>query len=76
MLIFSICYGVAMGTLGLFSLLYVNDSATSIITILDRMEMGFNPIVSMTVSFIYSFIVTLIGFKLNIFNYMEEKNEG
>lgn len=75
-LIFSICYGVAMGTLGLFSLLYVNDSATSIITILDRMEMGFNPIVSMTVSFIYSFIVTLIGFKLNIFNYMEEKNEG
>ena len=26
-------------------------------------------------SFVYSFVMTLVGYKLNIFNYLEEKDE-
>ncbi|MEG1410239.1 MAG: hypothetical protein RSD36_10410 [Terrisporobacter sp.] len=67
-LIFSILYAVAMGIVGLFTILYVSEDITSITSILTSINMGFNIIIGMIASFVYSFTMTLIGFKLNIFN--------
>lgn len=67
-LIFSIFYAIIMGILGLLTLLYISDAASPIVSNIGSMQMGFNMIVGVITSFIYSFITTLIGFKLNISN--------
>ena len=60
-LIFSIFYAIIMGILGLLTLLYISDTASPIVSNIGSMQMGFNLIVGVIISFIYSFITTLIG---------------
>lgn len=67
-IIFSGCYAVIMGVIGLVSTIYIGDNAASMLSSLSSMQMGFNFIIGMVISFVYSLIMTLIGYKLNIFN--------
>ena len=64
-IIFSVCYSLIMGALGLFTLLNIGDFASSVMNNIGIFNMGFNFVLGIIISFIYSFIVTLIGFKLN-----------
>ena len=57
-----------MGVIGLVSTIYIGDNAASMLSSLSSMQMGFNFIIGMVISFVYSLIMTLIGYKLNIFN--------
>lgn len=56
---FSISYSLIMGTLGLISTIIVNGNGVS------PLVMGYEVIVAIVVSYIYSFVVTLIGYKLS-----------
>lgn len=67
-LIFSGCYAVIMAIIGLLTTIYIGDNVASMLTSLNAIHMGFNFIVGMIISFIYSLITTSIGYKLNIFN--------
>ena len=67
-IIFSGCYAAIMGVIGLVSTIYIGDNAASMLSSLSSMQMGFNFIIGMVISFVYSLIMTLIGYKLNIFN--------
>ena len=75
-IIFSGFYAVIMGVIGLLTTIYVGDNAASMLNSLSAMQMGFNFVIAMIISFVYSLIMTLIGYKLNIFNNLEEENEG
>ena len=75
-IIFSGFYAVIMGVIGLLTTIYVGDNAASMLNSLSAMQMGFNFVIGMIISFVYSLIMTLIGYKLNIFNNLEEENEG
>ena len=48
--------------------IYIGDNAASMLSSLNSMQMGFNFIIGMIISFVYSLVMTLIGYKLNIFN--------
>ena len=67
-IIFSGFYAVIMGVIGLLTTIYVGDNAASMLNSLSAMQMGFNFVIAMIISFVYSLIMTLIGYKLNIFN--------
>ena len=67
-IIFSGCYAAIMAVIGLLTTIYIGDNVASMLTSLNSIQMGFNFIIGMIVSFIYSLIMTLIGYKLNIFN--------
>lgn len=66
--IFSGCYAVILAVIGLLTTIYIGDNAASMLTSLSAIQMGFNFITGMIISFIYSLIMTLTGYKLNIFN--------
>ncbi len=66
--IFSGFYAMIMGVVGLLTIIYVGDNAASMLSSLSAMQMGFNFVIGMIISFVYSLIMTLIGYKLNIFN--------
>lgn len=67
-IIFSGCYAIIMAAIGFLTTIYIGDNAASMLTSLNAIQMGFNFIIGMIISFIYSLIMTLIGYKLNIFN--------
>ena len=67
-IIFSGLYAIIIGVIGFMTTIYIGDNAASILTSLNAMQMGFNFIIGMIISFIYSLTMTLIGYKLNIFN--------
>lgn len=67
-IIFSGLYAIIIGLIGFMTTIYIGDNAASILTSLNAMQMGFNFIIGMIISFIYSLTMTLIGYKLNIFN--------
>ena len=67
-IIFSTFYAIVVGVIGFMTTIYIGDNAASILTSLNAMQMGFNFIIGMIISFIYSLTMTLIGYKLNIFN--------
>ena len=67
-IMFSICYSILMGIIGLLTTLYIGDNAASMLTSISAMQMGFNFFIGIVISFVYSFATTLIGYKLNIFN--------
>lgn len=67
-IVFSLFYSLFMGIVGILSIIYIGEGATSIINTLKPMQIGFNFIIGVIASFVYSFIMTFIGFKLNIFN--------
>ena len=67
-LIFSGFYAMIMGVVGLLTIIYVGDNAASMLSSLSAMQMGFNFVIGMIISFVYSLVMTLIGYKLNIFN--------
>ena len=64
-----------MGAIGLLTTLYIGDNAASMLSSISAMQMGFNFIMGIIMSFVYSFVMTLVGYKLNIFNYLEGKDE-
>lgn len=66
--IFSGCYAVIIAVIGTLTTIYIGDNAASMLTSLSAIQMGFNFITGMIISFIYSLIMTLTGYKLNIFN--------
>ena len=66
--IFSGFYAMIMGVVGLLTIIYVGDNAASMLSSLSAMQMGFNFVIGMIISFVYSLVMTLIGYKLNIFN--------
>lgn len=57
-----------IAVIGVLTTIYIGDNAASMLTSLSAIQMGFNFITGMIISFIYSLIMTLIGYKLNIFN--------
>ncbi len=65
---FSVCYAVIMGLIGILTTIYIGDNVASMLTYLSAMQIGFSLIIGMIISFIYSLIMTFIGYKLNIFN--------
>ena len=67
-IIFSGFYAVIMAIIGFLTTIYIGNNAASMLSSLSAMQMGFNFIIGLIASFIYSFIMTLIGYKLNIFN--------
>lgn len=67
-IIFSGCYSAIMAIIGMLTTIYVGDNAAAMLTSLNAMQVGFNFIIAMIISFIYSLIMTLVGYKLNIFN--------
>ena len=67
-IIFSGCYAVIMAIIGFLTTIYIGNNAASMLSYLSPMQMGFNCIIGLIASFMYSFIMTLIGYKLNIFN--------
>ena len=67
-IIFSGCYSVIIAVIGFLTTIYIGDNAASMLTYLSPIQMGFDFITGMIISFIYSLITTLIGYKLNIFN--------
>ena len=67
-IIFSGFYAVIMAIIGFLTTIYIGNNAASMLSSLSAMQMGFNFIIGWIASFIYSFIMTLIGYKLNIFN--------
>lgn len=67
-IVFSMFYSLFMGIVGLFTMIYIGEQATTIINTLQPMHIGFNFIISIITSFVYSFVMTFVGFKLNIFN--------
>lgn len=67
-IIFSGCYAVIIAVIGSLTTIYIGDNAASMLTSLSAIQMGFNFITGMIISFIYSLIITLTGYKLNIFN--------
>lgn len=67
-IIFSGCYAVIIGVIGVLTTIYIGDNTASMLTSLNAIQMGFNFITGMIISFIYSLIMTLTGYKLNIFN--------
>ncbi|WP_434799028.1 hypothetical protein [Terrisporobacter vanillatitrophus] len=67
-IIFSGCYAVIMAIIGFLTTIYIGNNAASMLSSLSPMQMGFNFIIGLIASFIYSLIMTLIGYKLNIFN--------
>lgn len=67
-IIFSGCYAVIIAVIGSLTTIYIGDNAASMLTSLSAIQMGFNFIIGMIISFIYSLIMTLTGYKLNIFN--------
>ena len=73
--IFSASYAAIMGAIGLLTTLYIGDNAASMLSSISAMQMGFNFIMGIIMSFVYSFVMTLVGYKLNIFNYLEGKDE-
>lgn len=60
-LVFSVLYSLCMGVLGTFTSIILSTGTTSI-------SMGFGAILAIIISFIYSFVVALIGYKLSQFN--------
>lgn len=73
-IIFSVFYSIIMALIGMITTIYIGNNAASMLTYLSAMQMGFNFIIGMIVSFIYSLIMTSIGYRLNIFS-LEEENE-
>ena len=73
--IFSASYAAIMGAIGLLTTLYIGDNAASMLSSISAIQMGFNFIMGIIMSFVYSFVMTLVGYKLNIFNYLEGKDE-
>lgn len=67
-IIFSACYAVIMSIIGFLTTIYIGNNAASMLSYLSAIQMGFNFIIGLIISFIYSLIMTLIGYKLNIFN--------
>ncbi|MCC3867801.1 hypothetical protein [Terrisporobacter mayombei] len=67
-IIFSGCYAVIMAIIGFLTTIYIGNNAASMLSSLSAMQMGFNFMIGFIASFIYSLIMTLIGYKLNIFN--------
>lgn len=67
-IIFSSFYSIIMAVAGIMTTIYIGDNVASMLTSLNAMQMGFNFIMAMVASFIYSLIMTLIGYRLNIFN--------
>lgn len=67
-IIFSICYSIIMGIIAVFTSIYIGNNAAPIISSISAVQMGFNFILTVVISFIYTLLTTLIGFKLNIFN--------
>lgn len=67
-IIFSGCYAVIIAVIGSLTTIYIGDNVASMLTSLSAIQMGFNFITGMIISFIYSLIITLTGYKLNIFN--------
>ena len=65
---FSGVYAVLMGVISILTIVYIGENASSMLSSLSSVQMGFNVIIAIIVSFIYSLIMTLIGYKLNIFN--------
>lgn len=66
--IFSTFYSVIMGIIAIFTSIDIGNNAASIIGSISTVQMGFNFILTIVISFIYTLLTTLIGFKLNIFN--------
>lgn len=67
-IIFSGCYAMIMSIIGILTTIYIGNNAASMLSSLSAVQMGFNFIIGIIISFIYSFVMTLIGYKLNIFN--------
>ena len=67
-IVFSISYAILVSILGFITTLYIGDNVSSMISSLGSMQIGFNFIIGGIISFAYSFIMTLVGYKLNIFN--------
>ncbi len=67
-IVFSISYAILVSILGFITTLYIGDNVSSMISSLVSMQIGFNFIIGGIISFAYSFIMTLVGYKLNIFN--------
>ena len=67
-IMFSGYYSIIMGLISIFTSLYIGNNVASMITSINAIQMGFSFVLSILISFIYSFLLTLTGFKLNIFN--------
>lgn len=77
-LVLSISYSILMGILALFTKISINTSVgiLSITNINAEIFIGFSVISAMISSFIYSFIVASLGYKLNVLdNTVEDKYE-
>lgn len=66
--IFSGLYAIIIGIIGFMTIIYINNNAVYILNSLSAIKMGFNFIIGIIISFIYSLTMTLVGYKLNIFN--------
>ena len=67
-IIFSGCYAGIVAVIGILTTIYIGNNAASMLTSLHAVQMGFNFVTGIIISFIYSLTMTLIGYKLNIFN--------
>ncbi|WP_455540151.1 zinc ribbon domain-containing protein [Terrisporobacter sp.] len=67
-IMFSVFYAAIMGVIGLLTVIYVGENVVSMLSSISSIQMGFNFIIGMVISFVYSLIMTLIGYKLNTFN--------
>ena len=66
--IFSGLYAIIIGIIGFMTIIYINNNAVYILNSLSAIKMGFNCIIGIIISFIYSLTMTLVGYKLNTFN--------
>lgn len=67
-IIFSVCYAGIIAVIGILTTVYIGNNAASMLTSLNAVQMGFNFVTGIIISFIYSLTMSLIGYKLNIFN--------
>lgn len=67
-IIFSVCYAGIIAVIGILTTVYIGNNAASMLTSLNVVQMGFNFVTGIIISFIYSLTMSLIGYKLNIFN--------
>lgn len=67
-IMFSSYYSIIMGGISIFTSLYIGNNVASMVTSINAIQMGFSFVLAILISFIYSFLLTLTGFKLNIFN--------
>ncbi len=66
-IIFSVLYSTIIAIMSLLSSIYIGSNI-GVIFGSGNIYLGFNFMISMIISFAYSFIMTLVGYKLSIFN--------